>query len=181
MLENDHHIAKNQEQNTDSVLGWEKERFARYEEACCEEFEQGEDGYIPKKSSHLWGIGYWDSVYDMETDTAVAVDKLVDVCPENLEDLVPGEQLLIVRDEENDRRLRVCRVNGAPVGKLHWTNCVAMIPMLEDGTIKQIELKVHSIQTGLIQVQIIAAFQGLIQCTIPWKVVPIKWVSCPVL
>ena len=41
-----------------------------------------------------------------------------------------------------------------------------MIPMLEDGTIKQVELKVHSIQPGRIQVQIIAAFQGLIQCTV---------------
>ena len=104
MLENDHNIAENQEHRCSSDLGWNNEHIAQYEEAYCQEDSACEFDFVPKKSSHLWGIGYWDSVYDMETDTCVAVDKLVDVCPENLEDLVPGEQLLIQRDRSDDRR-----------------------------------------------------------------------------
>ena len=160
MLERNHPVAETPCAVCDS------ESLILQEEAFCEEAADMEFDFIPKKSSHLWGIGYWDSVYDMQTDTAVGVDNLVDICPENLQDLKPGDQLLINRDPEDPRRLQVCRLNGSMVGRLHWANCAAIVPMLEDGTIKQVELRVHSIQPGCLQVEFIAAFQGLIQCTV---------------
>ena len=162
MLENSRHMDGIRENMPNTDL----EAVVHQEEVYCEDTHEMDFDFIPKKSSHLWGIGYWDSVYDMETDTAVAVDRLVDIRQENLEDLKPGDPLLINRHPEDPKSLWVCRPNGAVVGRLHWTNCAAMIPMLEDGTLKQVEIKVHSIQPGHMQVQLIAAFEGLIQCTI---------------
>ena len=109
MLERNHPVAETPCAVCDS------ESLILQEEAFCEEAADMEFDFIPKKSSHLWGIGYWDSVYDMQTDTAVGVDNLVDICPENLQDLKPGDQLLINRDPENPRRLQVCRLNGSMV------------------------------------------------------------------
>lgn len=166
MLENGHHMDGNLENRAVADSGVDYEYIVHQEEVFCEDTPEMDFDFVPKKSSHLWGIGYWDSVYDMETDTAVGVDKLVDIRPENMQDLKPGDQLLIKRDSGESRYLWVCRQDGAVVGRLHWANCAAIIPMLEDGTLKQVEIKVHSIETGHMQVEFIAAFQGLIQCTV---------------
>lgn len=166
MLENSHNVEGTLENRSAADSGVDYEYIVHQEEAFWEDAPELDFDYTPKKSSHVWGIGYWDSVYDLETDTAVAVDKLVDIRPENLDDLKPGDQLLIRRDSVDSRYLWVCRMDGAVVGRLHWTNCACMIPMLEDGTIKQVEIKVHSVEPGLLQVELIASFQGLIQCTV---------------
>lgn len=140
--------------------------IAWQEEAYFQELEEQEDARVLKKSSHLWGIGYWKSVYDLDSDTATALENVQVLRQENLAGLETGEVLSLVRDPDNSRRLFVCKQDGTVLGRLPWTNCAAVIPLLENETIKALEVRAHSVQDGVLETAFQVAFQDLIRCTV---------------
>lgn len=149
-----------------NCLEAENQDMAHYEEAYFDDISELELSYPLKKSSHLWGIGYWKSVYDLQEDTAVSVEDVVEIRQDQLSGLKTGETLTLKRDPENNRRLFVCKKDGAVIGRLHWTNCAAITPMLDDGTMKALEIRVHEVGCKKLQVELKAYFQDLIRCTL---------------
>lgn len=149
-----------------NCLEAENQDLAHYEEAYFDDISKLELFHPLKKASHLWGIGYWKSVYDLQEDTAVAVENVVEIRKEQLTILKTGDVLALARDPENGRRLLVCKKDGAVIGRLHWTNCAAIIPMLEDGTMKSLEVRVHDCNEASLEVELKASFRDLIRCTL---------------
>ena len=156
-----------------------REAIARFEEAEARRItEKYEEQAAP--ADLLWALGYIGEKYDVDTDTIVARETLVDThCdhrPDRIEKLRVGDRVFLVREPENPqnpRNISVRNRSGESLGNLSAERCSVAAPLMDSGymtvTSASVVEVVPASQSGkvpVLKLETRARFENLIQCTL---------------